>query len=233
MTFEEAKALLSQSVRDELRDHAFGDREIYWTTVGGEDVASGYCGEGITSVTVGETYFIGEQAVELAKLGRTGSIERNDSTGPDEYQDGRVMRGLTSDDIAFELVHGRGSHPDSVKATRLREHWDRVAAAVSPLQEMFSSPLAGEGYNEQFGVLSSPANKTLLHAPSLGYKTIYSLEYLNRKIKLFCDHYRLTGDHAKDRRRINNLSLNTKLTYRHYLKMRETMFKQIENQNNA
>ncbi len=104
MTFEEAKALLSQSVRDELRDHAFGDREIYWTTVGGEDVASGYCGEGISSVTVGDSYFIGEQAVELIRLGHTGKIERNDSTGPDEYQDGQVMPGLTPRGVADELT---------------------------------------------------------------------------------------------------------------------------------
>lgn len=104
MTFEEAKTLLSTCNRDELRDHAFGDREIYWTSVGGEEVASGYCGEGIVSATVGETYFIGEQAAELVKLGRTGKVERNDSTGPDEYRDGQVMEGLTLRGVADELT---------------------------------------------------------------------------------------------------------------------------------
>lgn len=101
--FEEAKALLTNCKRSELRDHAFGDREIYFEDSEGNSVAEGYSGSGGYSINVGNSYFDGAEAKELISLGHEGNIERNDSTGPEEFEDGRCMPGLTFDGVRKEL----------------------------------------------------------------------------------------------------------------------------------
>lgn len=95
MTFEEAKKFLNECVREESRDHYFGDREIYWRKeIDGEmvDVADGYFGPGSRQVWIMDpkvdmdrSEFTGEQAKELASCGKVIFIGRNDMTGPEEY----------------------------------------------------------------------------------------------------------------------------------------------------
>lgn len=114
MTLDEAKAVLSTCTREELRDHAFGDCEVYWIREGapalvdGDEVASGYFGsdERIVSVSDGlfhET-FRGDDADALRSCGTRGRVERNDSTGPDEYHEGDCLPGLTSEGVLDELT---------------------------------------------------------------------------------------------------------------------------------
>lgn len=104
MTFDEAKELLSNCRRSELRDHAFGDREIFFTDASGNTVAEGYSGSSGTSVYVNGTEFEGKEGEHLATLGHLGDIERNDSTGPEEYREGECMSGLTHDGVLDELT---------------------------------------------------------------------------------------------------------------------------------
>ncbi|MNL63913.1 hypothetical protein D3C87_1880840 [compost metagenome] len=104
VTFEQAKELLANCKRSELRDHAFGDREIYFEDAQGVSVAEGYAGSGGYSINfVAGAYFDGTEARELIALGHEGKIERNDSTGPDEFEDGKCMPGLTHDGVRKEL----------------------------------------------------------------------------------------------------------------------------------
>lgn len=103
ITFEQAKELLSKSYTCHLRDHAFGDSELYWENEAGETVASGYSGGGMTEVCVGETKFEGKEAEALELLGQFRSVSRNDSTGPDTYQKGVCMPGLTNEGVLDEL----------------------------------------------------------------------------------------------------------------------------------
>lgn len=105
LTLEEAKNLLAQCKRDELRDHAFGDTEICWTNAAGVEVANGYFGGSFPGCVdfVGAQTFSGADASALRKLGITGTIERNDSAGPDQYQEGQTMPGLTREGVRAEL----------------------------------------------------------------------------------------------------------------------------------
>lgn len=118
MNFQEAKELLSTCERSELRDHAFGDREVSWVTKKDDEivlVAEGYFGggsgsgicilgdkdaEGLTT-TIAE--FDGREALELAKCGCSVHVERNDSTGPDQYAEGECMPALTLEGVRREL----------------------------------------------------------------------------------------------------------------------------------
>lgn len=110
MTLEEAKKILDACKRCELRDHAFGDREIYWFDSRGAEVAFGYFG-GDSKPCVGITVegdeadgeFYGHAARELAKCGQEGAIDRNDETGPDTYRDGACMPGLTMEGVKKEI----------------------------------------------------------------------------------------------------------------------------------
>jgi len=127
MTLNKAKVLLSTAVRSELRDHAFGDREIYWD-VNGKEVASGYFGcDSSVSIKFKETTctrhcrvefdehseecikdscyctFDGKEAEELAACGVMVSIERTDETGPDEFVQGQIMPGLTKEGVLREI----------------------------------------------------------------------------------------------------------------------------------
>jgi hypothetical protein len=115
MNVQEATELLSTCVRSELRDHAFGDSEIYWSLLG-EPIAEGYFGSGSASVSVftssteastlpdGEETFEGDEAHQLRRCGVEGEIERNDETGPDEYDEGTTMPGLTLEGVRQELT---------------------------------------------------------------------------------------------------------------------------------
>lgn len=103
MNFEEAEKVLEETVRSELRDHAFGDREVTWMNEGGI-VATGYFGSGMSEVSIGEHNFVGSDAYLLSKKGVEGKIERNDETGPDEYNDGDIMVGLRPQDVLEEIT---------------------------------------------------------------------------------------------------------------------------------
>lgn len=59
MTLEEAKQVLSESIREELRDHAFGDREIFWLDSKGQEIASGYMSGSTQEVSVKDHNFYG------------------------------------------------------------------------------------------------------------------------------------------------------------------------------
>ena len=111
MNLEEAKAVLSTARRDECRDHAFGDCEVYWRN-GDEEVAYGYFGgesrEVRVKLSIGEVAFAGDEADELRSAGQRGLVGRNDSTGPDDYREGECMPGLTKEGVLRELT----CHPD-------------------------------------------------------------------------------------------------------------------------
>lgn len=112
MNLESAAELLNTCVRDELRDHAFGDREVSWLKDGTE-VAMGYFGssssvsifDGGTDSNGIKTAFSFEDADarRLAECGELASAVRNDTTGPEVYQDGVCMPGLTLEGVRKEL----------------------------------------------------------------------------------------------------------------------------------
>lgn len=93
-TFDTVKDFLNQCERSELRDHAFGDRELFWA-FDGVDVAGGYFNRDGRSVWINDceivfkgdvlmlvhTEFSGDEALELSKCGKVGKIYRNDMQG--------------------------------------------------------------------------------------------------------------------------------------------------------
>lgn len=104
MKIETAKFILNQCERHEARDHAFGDMEVYWTYKGAS-IADGYFGGGHASVSVTpQSQWSGAEAHELLKCGKTVSFSRNDETGPDNFQLGATMPGLTLDSVRKELT---------------------------------------------------------------------------------------------------------------------------------
>lgn len=88
MTYAEAYKLLCEASRHEVRDHVFGDREVYWK-LGELEIADGYFGGGSAEVHItyeeDGTSFRGEDARQLVECGREVHISRNDTTGPDHY----------------------------------------------------------------------------------------------------------------------------------------------------
>lgn len=83
LSIDEAKRVLAACVREELRDHAFGDCEVYWARDIGDgfsvNVAEGYFGNE-SEVTIGDGFiFRGEDAMQLRWLGTAGRVERNDA----------------------------------------------------------------------------------------------------------------------------------------------------------
>lgn len=104
MNVEEARDILNGCDRHELRDHAFGDREISWTRRGLE-VAFGYsdgreCGVHL----VDGNAFEGQDAKGLVNLGTLRHAERNDEIGPATYVEGRIMPGLTKARVQQEIM---------------------------------------------------------------------------------------------------------------------------------
>jgi len=128
MTFETAKKLLSVCVREELRDHAFGDCEIYWIDYnipsddwhynGRSGTERGFCylsdrypvavdvvhpDDGHRElVDRRRAVFRGEDARALLACGKP-HIERNDSTGPDDFVVGHIDPGLTLEAVLNEI----------------------------------------------------------------------------------------------------------------------------------
>lgn len=114
MDREEAVYLLMSADREELRDHAFGDAEVYWRK-DGKDIAIGYFGGEQTRITVYEEdsgehgflkagfTFTDDDARKLRDTGKLNRVDRNDSTGPGEYVEGQCMPGLTREDVRKEL----------------------------------------------------------------------------------------------------------------------------------
>jgi len=112
LELEEAKKVLERCKRLEVRDHAFGDAEIYWTDSDGDE--RGFCYLcGFVEVSVYEKgstetleTFKGPDARELLKCG-TLEVYRNDETGPDEFVEGQTMDALTLEGVRRELTGGR------------------------------------------------------------------------------------------------------------------------------
>lgn len=105
LTYDDAVKLLSTSTRDELRDHAFGDREVYWTNSFDQQVATGYVGSGACEIDfLGfDVRFEEDQYRDLINLGQVGKVERNDETGPEEFAEGECLPGLTLEGVRKEL----------------------------------------------------------------------------------------------------------------------------------
>ncbi|MNI79753.1 hypothetical protein D3C73_1362310 [compost metagenome] len=75
--------MLTPCNRLELRDHAFGDKEVYFETTDGKTVAEGYAGREYT-LSIGEVEFTGAEARQLLALGNLTKVDRNDSGADDE-----------------------------------------------------------------------------------------------------------------------------------------------------
>ena len=98
MDTTEAQELLNLCDRQELRDHAFGDREVSWR-FDGVEVAGGYFGSGHKSVWIHDyeqivihgfdhaqfvlANFSDDEAHVLSTCGKVTMIERNDMQGDD------------------------------------------------------------------------------------------------------------------------------------------------------
>ena len=110
MTEAEVKALLDTCVRHELVDHAFGDAEVEWFDKQEAKVASGYYGGDRADVLGGDGEYEGKfcyegrEARQFRKCGTLGVRERNDQTGPDQYQEGACLPGLTLHGVRSELT---------------------------------------------------------------------------------------------------------------------------------
>jgi len=104
-TIEEAEAYLKDSVRQELRDHAFGDAEVLWYKDGNE-VANGYFSGSQADISV--PFFSlklkGDEARKLRYCGVEGRVDRNDETGPANFSEGTIMPGLTKEAVFEELT---------------------------------------------------------------------------------------------------------------------------------
>lgn len=108
MTFKQAKVILNGCTRVELRDHAFGDKEISWYDVAGRLIADGYAGSSSNTfcfdVQIGSTQFTQDETRELFQCGTLGKVKRNDTEGPDVYTQGKSMPGLTLFGVRKELT---------------------------------------------------------------------------------------------------------------------------------
>lgn len=76
MTLDEAIAFLSGCTRNELRDHPFGDAELYWVK-GDVEVAGGYWGPSARVVHIGDHVFRDPDVGRLFDCGALGTIESN------------------------------------------------------------------------------------------------------------------------------------------------------------
>jgi len=109
MNLQEAKTLLDGCERLELRDHAFGDKEVTWKK-DGIVIAIGYAGSAAASVTITvdpTASFGNDDARSLMSCGTPGSVGRNDETGPEQFVEGQTMPGLTLEGVRQELIDER------------------------------------------------------------------------------------------------------------------------------
>ena len=112
MTLDEAKEILNGCIRQELRDHAFGDKEVDWRDKNGVYVANGYFSGSTQKVCFTtqitpyrkHSFFVGDDARILSFCGELGKIERNDETGPGEFKQGQIMPALTLDGVKKEIL---------------------------------------------------------------------------------------------------------------------------------
>lgn len=101
---EQAKEILDQADRYELRDHAFGDTEVTWAKDGVE-VGGGYFSNfAYVWVEFDEHVFKGDIARALRNCGKEVVVDRNDAEGPDIYVEGKIMPGLTLEGVKQELT---------------------------------------------------------------------------------------------------------------------------------
>lgn len=88
--FKTLKKYLSESIRSELRDYAFGDREIFWRDSDGVSMAEGYMGrDGEFTFSYKGEYFTTEDIrliSKLAKFGKLNTIIRNDRIGLNQVE---------------------------------------------------------------------------------------------------------------------------------------------------
>jgi hypothetical protein len=114
MDISEAKEKLNACERAELRDHAFGDTEVFWYK-DGVLVANGYFSGTTADVWIESNHTLGDpnrvsitfhgaESHELRKCGTEGPVSRNDETGPDDYVEGEIMPGLSKGDVYHELT---------------------------------------------------------------------------------------------------------------------------------
>lgn len=108
-TLAEAIELLNQCQRDELRDHAFGDAEVYWLK-GDLEIASGYFSGDAAQVYIGDKTFAKDEARQLRNCGSKGAVERNDETGSNDYREGETMPTLTLDGVRKEICNTKENH---------------------------------------------------------------------------------------------------------------------------
>lgn len=100
----EVREFLHVCERRELRDHAFGDTEVFWS-VNGKQVATGYFGGGRDAVWLDDgTLVEGSDARDLEDLGNLKTVNRNDQIGPHNYKKGVVMQSLTKEALMRELT---------------------------------------------------------------------------------------------------------------------------------
>lgn len=104
MHINSARFILNLCDRSELRDHAFGDVEVFWAK-NGKEIASGYFGGGHAEVYMTPTTkFTEDDARSLRDCGVLQHVERNDETGPDEFTLGAIMPGLTKGAVLDEIT---------------------------------------------------------------------------------------------------------------------------------
>lgn len=105
MDVKEAKELLDGCTRSELRDHAFGTVEVFWVKDGVE-IGGGYFDGKKPEAWIDDphTTFSGDDALTLRQAGTQGTISRNDTTGPENFVEGKIMPGLTKDAVRKELT---------------------------------------------------------------------------------------------------------------------------------
>lgn len=104
MNIDQAKEYLADTKRCELRDHSFGDREVFWT-INDVEVAHGYfsCSTSYVSIAGGQK-FEDDDAIALEDCGTLDEVWRNDKTGPETFEAGVTMPGLTKEDVFKELT---------------------------------------------------------------------------------------------------------------------------------
>lgn len=105
MELAEAKELLDSCDRSELRDHAFGDVEVFWSK-DHEEIGGGFFGGGNASVWISgkDTAFDNDEARSLRECGKLVAVERNDETGPENFTEGDIQPGLSKGDVFHELT---------------------------------------------------------------------------------------------------------------------------------
>lgn len=89
--------------RAELRDHAFGDCEVTIYNDFNKTISNGYFGGSSSYITIMGFDFRGDVARDVRNAIKLSNVERNDSTGPDEFEVGVIMPALTLQGVREEL----------------------------------------------------------------------------------------------------------------------------------